>query len=259
MASKKTYLLLILFIIVFGVVMFVLFGVPNVRKENIEATLVVGDNTTWALKKQKWIFKGSNSSMEQLNWQVFHVYEDNQYKGDFYLWHDDKWYAFDQNKSAINISGKFFAYDSNVEMKVYDFQESTIDDYTYVNQLLQENGISLSSKFTISYKVSFDFDGDSILEDFYAVSNALPIDFEPETTFSLAFMVKDESIYPLYTDISSANSYSGCKPYYHSFVDTDSDGVSEVILSCGQFSATDQVDMLFQFIDGDFKLLISNQ
>ncbi|MBR3210906.1 MAG: hypothetical protein IKF71_03090 [Bacilli bacterium] len=259
MPSKKIYIILFIMLLTFGIVMFIFYGIPNIREENIEGTFIVGDNTTWVLREKNWSFLRYTSSMDSYSWQTFHVFEDNNYKGDYYLWHDDKWYVFDEKKEAINLSGRLFAYNSNVDLKVFDFQESKIDDYSFVYEVLNENGISSSSQFTSSYKVSLDFDGDSIEEDFYIISNALPIDFEPETTFSIAFMVKNNVIYPLYTDVSSNKGLNGCKPFYHTFVDTNYDGVSEVILSCGKFSATDQVDMLFQFYDERFNLLISNQ
>ena len=245
--------------VVFGLVMFLMLGVPNIRQGNLEATLIVGDNTTWIYKDQKWGFLRYNTSMEQFNWNEFHVFEDNQDMGDYLLWHDDKWYVFDQNKKAITMNGKMVAYQANFEMKVKDFQETKVDDYTFVQQVLQENGISTSSKFTSIYKVLIDFDGDSVEEEFYVISNAFPLDFEPETTFSIAFMVKDNEIYMLYNDVSSNRGLNGCKPFYHTFIDTNYDGVYEVILSCGKYSATEQVDMLYQMIDGEFKLLISNQ
>ena len=259
MPSKKTYIVIMIIMFVFCLVLFILLGVPNIRQENLEATLIVGDNTTWIYKDKKWGFLRYNTSMEKLNWSTFHVFEDNQDKGEYLLWHDDKWYVFDEKKQAVSMSGKMVAYDANYQMKVHDFQETSVDDRTFVEQMLLENGISTSSKFTSLYKILLDFDGDSMEEEFYIMSNAFPLDFDPEVTFSIAFMVKDGEIYTLYNDVSSNQGLNGCKPFYHTFIDTNYDEVYEVILSCGKYSATDQVDMLYQFIDGEFKLLISNQ
>jgi len=36
---------------------------------------------------------------------------------------------------------------------------------------------------------------DEKLEDFYLISNAFPLDFDPEKIFSIVFMVKNEKIY----------------------------------------------------------------
>ena len=69
--------------IVFGIVMFVLLGIPNIRQENLEATLIVGDNTTWVYKDRKWLFMRSNISMEQFDWSSFRVLENSKEKGEY--------------------------------------------------------------------------------------------------------------------------------------------------------------------------------
>ena len=259
MPNKKTYIIISVIIFVFGIVMFSFFGVHNIRQENLESVLIVGNNTAWVYKKQKWVYYRNNSSVDTLNWKKFVVYEDNNKLGNYYLWHDDKWYAFDENKNAVVINGKMIAYDANFQMKVLPFEEEKIEDYSYVYTVLQNNGLSVSSKFSSAYKVSVDYDGDSSLEDFYIISNAFPLDFEPDTTFSIAFMVKDNEIYELYQDVSSNQGLRACKPFYHTFIDTDDDGIYEIILSCGRYSASEQVDMLYHFVEGEFKILIYNQ
>ena len=259
MPSKKVYFGLFLILAVFFLIMFSAFGIQNIRQGNLESILIVGDNTTWTYKDRRWGNVRYTSSLQQINWTKFHVFEDNQELGDYYLWHDDKWYVFDDDKQAINVSGKLLAYSGNYHVKVLDFQESTVDDYSYVYSVLQENGLSTSSLFSSIYKVDIDYDGDSNIEEFYIISNQFPLDFEADTTFSIAFMVKNNMIYYLYNDIHTTQGLNGCKPYYHSFVDTDSDGVYEVIISCGKYSSEEPIDMLFQFKEGAFKLLISNQ
>ena len=259
MPSKKVYLTLIIIMVVFGLVMFLAFGVGNIRQENLESTIIVGDNTTWTYQKMKWVYVRKSSMIDQLNWTKFHVYENDFEVGNYYLWHDDKWYFFDEKKQAKSFNGKLFAYSSNYVMEPLSFQEEEVTDYASVYHVLQENGFSTSSQLSSLYKVSLDYDGDKEKEDFYIVSNAFPFDFEADVTFSFAYMVDDGEIYMLYQDISQNNGYNGCKPFYHSFVDTNSDGTYEIILSCGRYSADDQVDMLYQFQKGEFKLLISNQ
>ena len=259
MPSKKVYITLIIILFVFGLVMFLAFGVSNIRQENLESTMIVGDNTTWVYQKMKWMNVRKTSVMNQINWTKFHVYENDQEAGYYYLWHDDKWYFFDDDKEAKTFNGKIFAYSSNFKMEPLAFQEEEVTDTSSVSSVLQENGLSTSSQFSSLYKVSLDFDGDKEKEDFYIASNAFPFDFEADTTFSFAYMVKGDTLYYLYQDVSSNSGYNGCKPFYHSFVDTNDDGVYEIILSCGRYSASDQVDMLYQFKNGEFKLLISNQ
>ena len=259
MPSKKTYIILITIMVLFGIIMFLIFGIPNIRQENLESVLIVGDNTTWIYKDKKWFNQRYKTSKDRYSWQEFKVFEDNKELGTFYLWHDDKWYLFDKDKNAVLTSGKIIAYQSNYSMKLLEYTEDNVDDFTYVNEVLMNNNLSTSSKFSSIYKVSIDFDSDSNLEDFYIITNVFPLDFEPETSFAIAFMVKNDTIYTLYEDVSTSNGLNGCKPFYNTFIDTNIDGVYEVILSCGQYSAEEQIDMLYQFSEGEFKLLVSNQ
>ena len=129
----------------------------------------------------------------------------------------------------------------------------------YINEVLKENNLSTSSKFTSIYKVNFDFDKDNQEEEFYIITNAFPFDFDPDKIFSIAFMVKSDIIYPIYTDISLNKGLNGCKPYYNTFLDVDNDNTYELILSCGKYSTTGRTDMLYKFKENNFKILISNQ
>ena len=259
MASKKAYIILIAILLIFGLVMFVLFGVPNIKKEAMESVLIVGDNTTWVYKDQKWNNIAYLEAIEKYNWREFKVFEDNKELGNYYLWHDDKWYAFKENREALNIVGNFIAYDANYEMKLLDYEMSEVDDMTYVYQVLEENNLARDSEFSSIYKVSVDFDGDNTIEDFYLITNVFPIDFEPEENFGIAFMVKNGEIYTLYNEVGVAVGLNNCKPYYNTFIDTNNDNIYEVILSCGKYSTEGSIDRLYQFDENQFKLMVSNQ
>lgn len=259
MKNNKIYVVLLVIIVVFFVIMFTVFGIDNIRQDNYSTVLIVGDNTTWTYQDRSWFYMRSNSSMSTFNWQKFHVYSNNIEFGDYYLWHDDKWYAFDDNKKAVNIDGNFLAYQANYNLKVSSFTEEEVSDFKYVNEVLLDNDLSISSKFSSIYKVNFDFDNDSVMEDFYVISNVFAMDFEPDKIFSIAFMEKNQKIYYIFRDVSANNSFNGCKPYYYSFLDINNDNTYEFILSCGKYSASEQVDMLYQFKDEEFKILISNQ
>ena len=62
------------------------------------------------------------SYYDELNWKKYHVFYDNEEKGEYYLWHDDKWYAFDDNRNAVKIDGSLLAISANFDVKVLPFQ-----------------------------------------------------------------------------------------------------------------------------------------
>jgi len=239
--------------------MFLALGVNNIKKSKYDTTLIVGNSAVWTYKDKRWFNLTSLSEIEHFNWEEFNVFSNNEKIGNYYLWYSDEWYLFDKEKNAINIDGDLFAYQANHDINILSFTEEEITDDTYVNYVLQENDLSLSSQFTTKYKLSFDFDNDGEVEDFYVISNAFPLDFDPEKVFSFVFMVKNDYIYYLYNDISSNRSFNGCKPFVKNVLDVDNDNIYEMILGCGRYSVSEEVDMLYKFIDDSFKIVISNQ
>ena len=261
MASKKIYIVLLIIIAVFFAVMFLTFGVENIKQDNYSSTIIVGDSTVWSYKNKKWSNLRSNTSIEKLNWNKFQVYSNNEKIGVYSLWHDDKWYIFDDNKNAVKIDGNLLAISSNFDVNVLPFNVENIStqDMQYVYYVLQENNLKADNKFTSLGNVNIDFDNDGKIENFYVISNVFAMDFTPKMLFSIVFMVKDNNIYYIYNDISENRSYNGCKPYFNSFFDTNNDGIYEFILSCGKFSSNEQIDMLYTFKENAFKIAISNQ
>lgn len=259
MVDKKVYIVLLIIIIVFFVLMFSIFGIENIKQDNYQSTIIVGDDSLWTYSGREWISLGRSLESEKYNWQEYKVFEDSEELGNFTMWRDDKWYAFDDEKNAVPINGKLFAYSANYKMNVINFIEKNTTDMTYVKKVLKNNYLDEDSLLTSNYHITFDFDSDGVDEDFYIVSNAFPLDFEPNSVFSLAFMVKNDTIYEFYKNVKSGNSLDICKPYYHTVVDTNSDGVYEFILSCGNYSTNGTINMLYKFIDDEFKIVVSNQ
>lgn len=259
MIKKRVYVILLLILAVFLVVMFLLFGVDNIRQEKYEAVIIVGENTTWKYSNKNWTNITYKSSMQQLSWKKYLVFSDNKELGTYYLWHDDRWYVFDEKRNAIDVEGDLLAYSANYDLKINGFSEEDVDDTTYIDYVLEENDLGLSSQFTSLYKFEFDIDNDSVNEEFYLMSNAFAMDFSPEKTFSIAFMVKDGNVNYIYKDISTNRVYNGCKPFYNTFLDINNDNTYELILSCRKYSVGQRTDMLYQYNDNNFQILISNQ
>lgn len=259
MVKKRVYVVLLLLLLVFFIVMFSLFGTKNIKQEKDTAVIIVGNSSVFKYQKKKWYNITYKSSLQDLSWKKYNVYSNNKKVGNYSLWYNDEWYVFDSNKNPINIDGEMLAYSANYDFKIADFTMDNVDDLDYVNYVLKDNNLSLSSQFSSIYKVSIDFDGDSVDEDFYLISNVFAMDFVPEQNFSIAFMVKDNTVYYIYKDISKNKNLKGCKPFYSSFFDADDDGKYEFIISCNSYSVSERIDMLYHFTDNEFKILISNK
>ncbi len=255
----KRYVPLIAIMIALGIVMFLLFGLDSLRREKYETALVVGDNTAWMYKKNRWTKVANVKSYEELNWKEFEVYENNQRLGSYDLWHDDKWYVFDANKNAVNVEGSLVAFRSNLNLSLENYTKEDVSTDQYIESVLTEHNLPIDSKFTTSYKTSVDIDHDGTEEDFYVISNVFPINFKPKQVFSFVFMAKGELIYYLYEDVNDYKVYAGCTPDIVTFIDADANNTDELVVSCFQYSNLGRIDMLYGFNGENFKILISNQ
>lgn len=258
MRDKKTYIILILMLVVFLLVMFLMFGIDELKRSRNQTTLIV-DNTTWVYKNKRWRYVSNSDNFESLNWKAYQIFDGGKSIGNYYLWHDDKWYVFDKNKNAIQLENELFAYNSDYNVDIKNITKESIIDRTYVDKVLSDNDLDINSKFTSSYKISSDIDNDGIKEEFYVLTNAFPLDFTPKDTFSIVFMVKDNEIYNLYTNVKGYTAYDGCSPDIKAILDLDEDDTSEIVLTCYRYDNLGRIDMLYRFNEKEFKILISNQ
>lgn len=255
MKSKKIYIVLIVIMIIFFLIMFFVFGLDELKKEGIDTTIIVDNDTVWTYSGKTW---NNISSFNKCNWKKYDVYINNEKIGKYYLWYNDKWYVFDNNKNAVMIDGDLLGIKSNYNIYVHSFEKEKIDNYSYVYKVLEDNKLPIDSEYTVNYKVVFDYDGDGEVEEFYVITNVFPTGFNPKKIFSIVFMVKENIIYPIYTNVSNNKGLNGCRPYINSFIDIDDDNKYEFILSCSEYSVSGTNRMLYDFEDNKFKILISN-
>lgn len=257
---SSRYKVITIILVVYLVVFFLIYGLSNMRNGQRELTLLVGDNTVWDYSNKSWLNITREETLDSLNWQEYKVFLDNKYFGEYSMWYDDnKWYAFNSNKTAVKMEGELIAYKANYDLKIKEFETKENNNNTYVHQVLKENDLSTSSQMTVNNVINFDIDADGVEEQFYIISNAFASDFYPDTIFSIVFMVKEEKIYSMYTNVEKANYGNGCKPYIRTFLDINDDDKHELILTCAKYSVQEPEDMLFQLNKEKFDLLISNQ
>ncbi len=260
MNKKKRYYVILIILVIFFIAMYLLLGKDNLAKDKEETTIIIGNDTIWNYSDRRWMAISNPTTKDNLNWLDYEVYLDSKYIGKYYLWSDDnKWYIFDSNKKAVNKEGSLIAYRANYEIKVKDFETKQIRNNYHAQQVLKNNNLSTSSKYTVSEETSIDLDNDGKNETIYFISNAFALDFNPDTMFSFVFMVKNSKIYPIYTDVAPNYANNGCKPYLSAVIDVDNDNTYELVVSCGRYSVDQPVVMLYKLVGEEFKILISNQ
>lgn len=262
MKTRKRYIVLLIILVIFSISMYFLVAKKNIRESKEKTELIVGTTSIWRYQDRKWSNVSYKNSIDSMNWETFDLYEDNEFKGKYQAWYDgQKWYYFDKDRNSIIPENRSIAFKSNFEIQIKPYEEKQIEtkDIKYINSVLEDNNLSTSSKFTSNYKVELDYDSDGEEETFIIITNAFPMDFNPDEIFSIVFMVKNNDIYYIYKSKEENRTNNGCKPYFNHFLDLTNDGIDELILSCGKYSENGTVDMLYHQEDNEFKILISNQ
>ena len=260
MIKKRTYIILILIMVIIFGLSYIFLGADNLKRQKYESIIVIGNNSVFAYKNKNWNHLNvENKTLKEFNWQEFDVYSAGEKLGKYSLWYDSKWYAFDKNRKAKNIYDDFIGIHTNYEMKVLSYQEESFTSSDYVTQILSENKLPTNSQFTSSYKIDFDIEEDGELEELYVITNVFSMDFNPEKIFSIVFVVKGDSIYYLYKDIRRNDNFNGCKPFVQTILDADNDNNYEVLMSCREYSVSAQTDFLYKYdLEKDeFKILVS--
>lgn len=257
MKSKKVYITLIIILIVFFLLMYFLIGKDSIEKSKQNLVILTSEDTAFSYSNNTW--ENIRDVGDRFNWQKFSIYFNQEYKGNNYIWHDDKWYVFDDEKQAINDTGNLLAIKTNYHVEIAKFSTVLNTNSLYVDEVLKEHGIEPTLDFTVNTITEVDLDNDGRDEDIYIVSNMFPIDFEPDLLFAYVFMVKDNKIYMIYESSMEADYYSGCQPYINSIIDVDNDNNYEILLSCSPYSTQKNTDILYKLDKDKFKILISNE
>ena len=256
--------IIIIFIIVLIVIyclilFFFLGGSKRISKEKNDIVLIPDQSTMWTCSKNHWTNVTLDESLEKLNWLKYNVYIDDEKFGNYYMWYDNsKWYLFDKDRNSINYDGELFAYNSNYKIKVSKFKDNEINDFSYVEKMLKKkkvNSIDIS-EYVVSSQIDIDVDNDGEKEAFYIISNS-NISSSNNNNFSIIFMVKDDKIYDIYSEIRDDTT---CLPYISKFIDVDEDNKLELIVGCDSLSVNGNKKFLYKFTkDNKYKIIVSNR
>lgn len=256
--GRKKYIIILIILVIYFVVLFMMFY--NKKEKTIS---IVVDN--YALfnytKKDKWKnIPLNNDKLDLYNWQNYNVYIDKSFNGNKYLWFNDKWYIFNKDKSPINYYGSLFAIhtDFDYSLEPINFEEQNINNYSYVYDVLKDNNIKIDNNYTVNSYLLLDIDNDGTEEEFYTISNSLPIDFTASKYYSFVFMVKNNKVYYLYKDTYD-EMFDACKPYISGILDVDNDKNYEIIVNCGKYSNKGANVNLYKFNKKVFEKVVSNE
>lgn len=255
-SKRKVYIIVIVVMILLSSLFFLVFGLDMIEKKNEDSTLIVGD-TSFRNKGGKWTNSSLDTEKKESNWKLFQTYVDNEYFGEYYLYFSDKWYLFSKDKKAVNYDGELLAF-NNKKYKVFDYDLKEIEDYSDVNIILEENGISFIPNYTSNYYIDLDIDYDGKDERLYLISNLFPLDpVDDKIFFSIVFLKKGDKIIKLY-EKKEEDAFSGCSASISGILDLDWDNKYEIVLKCSYYSTNGTDFSLYNFSKGSFHKLVSN-
>lgn len=254
----KRYIVLIILLLAFGFSIYFFIGKDSIAAQKVQTTILLNPDTIFEYSNKSWV-RVNRNYLNDYNWKEFDVFLDSKYKGKKLVWHDDQWYIFDKNKTAINYTENFLGIKANYDINVKDFEVITDDNLDYAYELLSKYNLPSNSELTENDKVVIDIDNDGINEEIYLISNTFPMDTEPDVIFSNVFMVKDNKKYTILESSEKGDPFSGCLPSINSIIDVDNDNNYEILLTCSKYSAQDPINTLYKFDKTQFNKVISNE
>lgn len=250
---NKRYIYVIIGLIISFFLFFFIYGINSIKNYRNDETLILSDDVAFRKYKGKW---GKINSHKNLNWKKYHIYINNEYFDDQYLYYNEKWYIFKKDKTAIPYNGDILAFNS--DYKVINFNTTNINFDKYIKKVLNDNKAN-NYGIDSSYYSDLDLDSDGILERIYVISNRFSKELDSGMFFSYIFLVKDGKITYIYKDSSiDNNSYEGCKPYISNIIDIDNDNKYEIVIACSYYSDEGTNYKLYKYHKGKFNLLVSN-
>lgn len=234
---KKNYITLLAVLIIFGIVVFILVGIPELKKREAlkkSTNIVIGYDTFWSYDSEnKWrnmdkkIVYGSKK---------FSVYIDKKFKGNFDIdLINDKWYYFNSENNEESYQGELFAHNGSRNIKLVDYNSSliTVDDLKYLNDIFDNIDISaiILNDLLIGQKVTIDIDNDSKNECIYSISNFYCEQCNKNKYFSTVFIVDNNNVTILDKSYNENDYYEIPLYSLEYIIDIDENKNYELILS----------------------------
>ncbi len=263
--TKVAIIIIIFFIILLLAVLLSSDERKTILQSNrYESYLVVGQNSIFTYQNKNIYNVTKNKELRNaLEWEKFTIISDHKKLGNYLMHYDEKWYLFDENKTAIDYDEEtLIAYKSNYNLKYSYKSQNEVIDNKYINKVLETKKLS-GDHITYSSEVYFDIDNDGQNETFYVVGNTMPIEANEDKKYAISFMVKDEIIYLIYVNLFEDFKRVYCLPQIEGFLDLNSNNKNEIIISCNTMSTLQQQVNIYEFNKKNnkiyFQLKASNQ
>lgn len=233
--NKKSYILLIIMILVFVSLIFVL--------NNKKAYIILADKNIYTYSGGK--LKNVESDIKNNNIVVSSDILEN-YKFNY----KNKKLSFYKGKRHVNIDDFKYAYTSSLKIDELSIHESEIspDEYETIKKVLNNHNIDGYSNLYTSDKIKIDD------KTIYLISNLFE-EFTYDKVFSFVYYINDKGdiIYLDEQVTDSVNSYDLCVPRFNSVIKINDK--ANLIIDCEYFSNLGVKSKMYEITKNEFKLL----
>ncbi len=264
-SNEKAGIYVIIFMLALFVVVIILYVLGIIGKEADSADIIVDNSIMFRYVDDTWIEVEKNS-YEEYNWNKYNIFADGEKLGRYSVYsYDKKFYVFNDNngkRDPVNVVGDSVYLGGKIKTEFYNYKISQLndEDIKYVTEVLDAYDVKESDqkKYTYRYKVSYDFDNDSKIEDLYVVSNLFS-DQEVDDSYSFMFIREDNGKTKLiYNKVYGKNeNLMGCYAYLFAIIKIDNSDVPQLVTKCTKYSVGNNSEYgLYQYNNNKYELLI---
>ena len=248
--NKKIIIIAIILIIIYAIAYFFIFRDQKEVSEKEETGLVIvlmpdkvirNSNNTWY-----------NGTMKDLSTNKFKIYDNNEYKGKYYLTYNNKWYFYDENRNFYDVSNNFIGIGGALSPnEIYSINEVDItnEDKQLIEEYLESRDVNVDIDAITLNKETVNINNTT--NTYYIVTNASLSDVDSNYAFSYILANNNNKI-QLIMEIREAKDQINeiCLPSIELAINFKDN--TYLITSCSYFSLTGNSYRIYSYIDNQY-------
>ena len=224
--NKKNFKIVLFFVILFSIFMIIAL-IYQKNTFNNRGYFVIDGQKIYEYSNREYYVAASND----IDWNEFNIYSNNEYRGVYYLVKsDNKYYFFDKNNESYKINSPFVGISKglNFDLISYSKENFNDEDYRNINEYLKKEKINYNGEYSEQKKYVVDLDNNGNMDYVYVLSNQLYSD----NSFYVVFV----KIGSKYLTVSFQNESSNFNIFDLGFVVKTGDvKYNDIILSYYEF------------------------
>lgn len=242
MEGKKK--IIVISILVLVIIIYIIINITS-KSTNSDKYLMIDNTLLWQKQGKTWV--QLNEVPDKFYDNKFTVYYKTKKRDNVIIQNaSNNLYYFDKDYNELKFKNiKGITRNLNLKFANADIQNG--DDDEYASEVLESTNASKGGEYTTK-KITYDFDGDGILETLYVTTNFIfdVVDYDFSSIF---YMVKNDKVSIIATDEMPFD--------FVSVLDIDNDNSYEVIMSYDvkNLRTLDTCYQLYDYINGKWNII----